>query len=248
MQERGREHPERRPEEVDPEGREAAAADGGGERPRRVHAHSGDRRLGKDVDRDQGARADAGPTGELRTTHAHYDRHQDERDGDLRGESSAETGSGKRGGEVRGRMLESLAEDRPRQGDFADPAQDLGGPVEKRVVRGNATEAPERQRHRRVQVRAGPLAPRRVGEDDCGEAHRKPHQRPPRGRIDRLGARRRVLQQDREDAGGHHERAEPGGFHRVLGPVCLEGSSRRHGSDSGPCARMPLRSRRDFSW
>jgi len=51
-------------------------------------------------------------------------------------------------------------------------------------------------------------------------------------KVDSLGAGGRMLQQDREEAGGHHERAQPGGFHRVFRPVCPESSAQHHRSDS----------------
>ena len=173
---RRRDHPERGREKVHPERAETARAQGGGERPGRIHARPGDRRFGEDVDGDERSNAKSRPTRMARSSHGQDHQHEQERDRHLRGEGRGDTGVRDRRSEVRRWMGERVAEHEPGESDTSGATGHLRHAVKDRVARRYPAEPPEGERDRGVQMRARPFSPGRVGQGDGRDAHRETHQ------------------------------------------------------------------------
>jgi hypothetical protein len=91
-------------------------------------------------------------------------------------------------------------------------------------------------------VRARLLAPWRVDKGDCSQPHGDTGKKTPNECAWKHLPKRRagVLQQNREAAGRHHEKAETRSFHQIFWPVTGGGRNRGGGPGSVDDARLRL--------
>jgi hypothetical protein len=220
-------HPEERRRQVYPQCRPPRRVHGRGDGAGRVQAHPGERRLHDDEGGDE--RRCAQPRESAQAWPVRDDQddgHQDQRHESLGGERDpASAGPRRRGRVAHGRMRDRGTKPRGGDADPGDPPGKLRQDVEDRVPARHLAETPERERHGRVQVSAGPLAPPGVDDGHRGRAHGEPHGDPAQQGIgDRLpDGRARVLEHGREHAGRDHEDPEPRSLHQVLRPVATQG-------------------------
>ena len=167
--------------EVDPKISPQTGRECGGKGARGIHAHPGKRRLKSNVERQPARPRRAGElriAGTVRNAQDH--RHQQRRNHELGDEGPYRPKGARKSGDVADRRCgKCIAQQRGDDQHAQDATDQLREDVKYRIPACDLPQSPKGQRDRRIHVRTGTFAPRRINEPDGGQSHGDTHQRAP---------------------------------------------------------------------
>ena len=223
---RGRLHAQHRSAEIDPQVMPQRRRRCGGKRTGGIHAHAGQRRLKCDVQGNHGARAQPGEPGKVRgIRHAQHHQHQQAGDHELPDEGTGSPQGTRHGcGVVHRGRRKGIPQQGCRAHHAQPPTDELREDIEGGIPARDLPQSQERQRHRRVHVGAGALAPRGIDQHDRGQSHGDADA----GAAGILALEEpapgggRVAQQRGKHARRDHEHAQRPALDQVLGPMLAQ--------------------------